>query len=551
MSKSSSQVQTIQVAADPTRVLSLLSKTFTRGTTVLGELLQNARRADASRIDISATDHMIEFVDDGIGIRDFSVLLEVAKSGWNEAIVRAESAYGAGFLATLFCCDRIEVRSRGMMINADTADLIAMKPTPITACDYDSFTVIRLHGPRIKTVHNEPIHAVIAKLCRGFPVPVTFNGALVERPDAMDAQSMLMLDIGRVSEQVVDGAQPSAIYLQGLPIGLTIHSGYNRSTSIIDWNAPPSVIHLDPEQFQGRMPDRDTLIEPEAADKRIKASIKAAGRERLLAIAATMTPEDFVRVHADRAVWLDMRDLLNSIDVVPARWLHTYDDMPTCFDVSVNEDQASPCGDGIVTRAEVERASLLIPNSSNEEGYYDLLAIRYVHAKDAYCWSSAPEWHWLTSMREDLQPEDIRIVPGALRGEDSFDVYDSHAVRVYDGIALQRVDHEGVDIGEPVSVDSAVNWSEGAVYVTPECNVSLAVGMMNDFNLDGDHFLETDRDRAADNLRAARAGILLGEPSDLFRGLILEHGLPTTLPKALRGRTFTVTITEEGVVSVV
>ena len=51
-----------------------------------------------------------EFKDDGVGIADFSVLLAIAKSGWDEAVVRAESAYGAGFLATLFCCDRIEVQ---------------------------------------------------------------------------------------------------------------------------------------------------------------------------------------------------------------------------------------------------------------------------------------------------------------------------------------------------------------------------------------------------------------------------------------------------------
>ncbi len=547
---SAAPIQSIRVDADPTRVLSLLSKTFTRGTTVLGELLQNARRAGATRVDITVNDELIEFRDDGIGIADFSVLLAVAKSGWSEAIIQHESAYGAGFLATLFCCERIEVRSRGAMIAADTADLIAMKPTLIQQCDDEGSTIIRLHQPRIKTARGEPISESIRNLSLGFPIPVVLNGESLPRPHAIDAQSFATLDIGLVSPHILAGHSPTALYLQGLPIGPAIHTGFPRSSHEVDFNAPPPVIHLDPILFQGRMPDRDTLIEPEAAHQRIRTSIEAAARERLLKIAATMTPEAFVSKYANMAVWLDLRDLLNGIDVVPAKWLYRYVEMPSLFDIEVGESRESATSEGLVSRAEVEAIGLYNCESTNQDGYDDLAAIRYVHAKGAYCGHSAPDWHWLAALSTDLCPEDIRIAPGSVLGEDSFDIYYAQKLNVFDTLSLQRVDDDGEPFGDSVRVPSVFNAADSILYVSPGCDCWEAVSLISSFSDGGETLIEADRDRAAQNLRVARDGILHSNPADLFHSLIREHGLSATLPKAIRGKTFTVSITDDGVVSV-
>jgi hypothetical protein len=285
MSTPSPQVQSIQVEADPKRVLSLLSKTFSNSTTVLGELLQNARRAGATRVDVSITESVIEFKDDGVGIDDFSILLSVAKSGWDDALVRTESCYGAGFLATLFCCETLEVQSRGQSIKARTEDLIAIKPIVVERCEDAGQTVIRLINPTIKTHHLSLEDQVLRVLSAGFPIPVHVNGHPADRAHAIDRAEFVQLDIGQVSPGILTGRGVSKVYLQGLPISLHLN-GFQRHGSYRD--NIDQVIHLNPALFLGRMPDRSTVIDADAAAKRVRASIVAAATERLLRIAGTM-----------------------------------------------------------------------------------------------------------------------------------------------------------------------------------------------------------------------------------------------------------------------
>jgi len=64
------------------------------------ELLQNARRAGASRIRL-LTDRSdlydLRVDDDGCGIADLQALLTLGGSGWNPEVIERENPFGLGF----------------------------------------------------------------------------------------------------------------------------------------------------------------------------------------------------------------------------------------------------------------------------------------------------------------------------------------------------------------------------------------------------------------------------------------------------------------------
>src|SRR3546814_3151517 len=67
---------------------------------ILSELIQNARRAGASAVDLKVIEAdeaaFLAIVDDGAGIEDPSVILALGRSGWGDDIARREDPAGMG-----------------------------------------------------------------------------------------------------------------------------------------------------------------------------------------------------------------------------------------------------------------------------------------------------------------------------------------------------------------------------------------------------------------------------------------------------------------------
>jgi hypothetical protein len=88
------------------RLLSKADRLFTG--TVDGriiEILQNARRAGATKVDIVNSDGQVTVRDNGRGITDFAALLDLGRSGWDESMERSEDPAGVG----VFCLAPREV----------------------------------------------------------------------------------------------------------------------------------------------------------------------------------------------------------------------------------------------------------------------------------------------------------------------------------------------------------------------------------------------------------------------------------------------------------
>lgn len=107
-------METIQATVNM-RLLNKANRLFTgslNGRII--EVLQNARRAGATRIEIKNTDGGVTVLDNGHGIDDFSKLLDLGGSGWDEAMEVSEDPAGVG----LFCLAprEVTIRSKGRRV---------------------------------------------------------------------------------------------------------------------------------------------------------------------------------------------------------------------------------------------------------------------------------------------------------------------------------------------------------------------------------------------------------------------------------------------------
>jgi hypothetical protein len=93
------QMETIQAKVNP-RLLSKADRLFTGSLSGrMIEILQNARRARATEVHITNSDGQVTVHDNGRGIEDFSALLDLGRSGWDETLENAEDPAGVG----IFC----------------------------------------------------------------------------------------------------------------------------------------------------------------------------------------------------------------------------------------------------------------------------------------------------------------------------------------------------------------------------------------------------------------------------------------------------------------
>ena len=99
----------------------LLAKADRLFTGTLGgrviEIIQNARRADATQVKITNVGGWVTVRDNGNGVDDFAKLLDLGGSGWDERTEQSEDPAGVG----LFCLAprEVTIRSRGKTVRLD------------------------------------------------------------------------------------------------------------------------------------------------------------------------------------------------------------------------------------------------------------------------------------------------------------------------------------------------------------------------------------------------------------------------------------------------
>lgn len=291
----------------------------------IGELLQNARRAGATRISIltdPSDPHYFRIEDNGRGIESFQALLDPGASDWDPEVIEKDLPFGVGFWSAIDIARRVEVRSRGWRAVIQKERLLGGGTIPLQRDDFKEGTAITVHlvKPLSQVSHRvtESFRDFLSDLVPGFPVPVFLNGRPLPRPHALDVWKGLKFQFPDGIAQVILDRQNhrplDLTYYQGLPLG----PYGNREGQWPSLHAAGMVVylHLIGNTWRLQAPDRIYLYDSDEVYQKVVSlhrTVKRAVAEHIIAIGKAA--EFF-----DQLIDWDCSDLVRELPIPADRW---------------------------------------------------------------------------------------------------------------------------------------------------------------------------------------------------------------------------------------
>lgn len=232
----------------------------------LNELLQNSRRAGATRIDVGITaGGAIELSDDGRGIDNPQALLSFGMSQWDQHVSSNEDPAGMGVYA-LSRMREVSITSKSAATGK--AWRVELRPEHFTGAESASIQELDLpeRGPGTtvafrpaNTERAKEIEREVAEAAKYYPLPVHVNGDEVERKDFLHQCFHI-----EEWEGVRIGVTHEHRYYRGPAInfhGLTIESNVNARMGCRDthWNTLIDVINCP--RLELTLPARKDLVQ--------------------------------------------------------------------------------------------------------------------------------------------------------------------------------------------------------------------------------------------------------------------------------------------------
>ncbi|HAF2412733.1 TPA: ATP-binding protein [Salmonella enterica] len=512
---------TIRLKTNQHRLISNLRHAF-NPQSMLGELLQNARRAGATEIHITVDDTSITVSDDGAGIADMQSLINIAESGWDPELQVRENAFGMGVLSTLYFSTYLSVHSGTQAFSASTATIIRGDGIEVHAEDARIGTEIRLDGVQSPTVGvNLPawVAQQFKRLCEAFPVPVFLNGKELVRPLANPALQWRETPVGRILLNLEASRVQWQCFLQGLPIGIpTVASNYH-------------VVVLR-DDIIARLPDRQHLLNEADEYVRIQAAINQAYRQALIESRQQLPGSEFVEQYAERCLTSSNADLLNDIFFVPLAWFRDWNDTPPGHCRFWERYHRT----GISASEALKEVGVWCIDSEDDD---QSTAEVYLRARKGFLLEETrlDSEHWLMSMVRTIRPEQI-VVQHAAR------LYEDNTPGLADG-PLSLVLVEGLRVsleGEPGEYPVHAVRRGDTLYLT--VNVGSVTRLISDYIFDDRY----DEASEAEDERTISTFIAIGSSQDPIRVIsaLLPDMLRYTPQPKLAGATVRLVFDDEG-----
>lgn len=499
-------MSTIRLQTNQNRLIANLRHAFTAHS-MLGELLQNARRARARHIHVTVEDDMLTISDDGTGIADLQTLIHIADSGWDEDLKARENAFGLGVLSTLYFARSLRVHSLDQAFRATTAAIINGDEVEVISAPARIGTEIRLCGvkpPQKGQLLVEWVERELARLCEAFPIPVWFNRAQVARPLMDPILQWRQTTMGRVLLDLSAPRTQWRTFLQGLPIG----------------RVPPYGRHhvvLLPDDTLARLPDRQHLLNESEDHARIQAAIDQAYREALIEAKARLAASEFVEHYAQSCLDSSNADLLNDVPFAPRAWFRDWAHESAGF----HRYWEGYSAEGLVAREVLEE--LGVWRIETDEDDAPTVEV-YLEAAQGFLLNQhgLDVGHWLRTLARTVTPAQIQVRPGATLHRDS-----SPWLADYD-VELELVDslHVGIE-GEPEYAVNAVR-KRNTLHLTP--NGGGCTELVSDYVFDDRY----DEDREDEDARIIQTFIAVGcsdAPERVLEALLPSFLRHTAQPK--------------------
>jgi len=335
--KTTTQPESFTLTVNKRNITRDLGSIFTDKYTLIKELLQNSRRANASHIAIRYNSELSELVinDNGEGIKSnqAKLLFDVASSGWRTQTIDNEKPFGIGFMSAVYMCDNIEITSLDWKLSVNTKDVLEYQPIELhCANELKQGTTIRLSGLKESFDLSK-----IKNLVFGFPISISVNGDLIERPHALDSDRKFngcyfgMLSLVVNDEYSTLSTKDYIVYYQGFEILRSdkMRKNYEREIA--------HVFHLNDVKYrdQVRLPDRDCLKNEFEHSQQIFQYLKSEQRGRFFAVGLRDQGYTLAHYLSKTISYWKYKDIYLEFDYLPASDFIIIDQTPT---LSNNEE---------------------------------------------------------------------------------------------------------------------------------------------------------------------------------------------------------------------
>ncbi len=266
-------METIRASVN-SRLLTKASRLFT-GTLAgrIIEILQNARRAGASMVEITNKNGEVTVQDNGQGIADFRKLLDLGGSGWEESFEQSEDPAGVG----LFCLAprAVCIRSLGGVacIAGDgwTGAPVTVRPAPEP-----------IHGTRLQFQDEPWDDATVEPLAVFTGMDVTVDGQACAKKPFVSEQAAHYPELGcRIEVREVHALEPwQERVLSPLSYGDCVLVNFHGQTLSLNYRPVAErglryLVDLDgqPTGIRLMLPARTRIVENQAFDQ-LKAALE-------------------------------------------------------------------------------------------------------------------------------------------------------------------------------------------------------------------------------------------------------------------------------------
>lgn len=498
---------TIRLKTNQQRLIANLRHAF-NPSSMLGELLQNARRAMASHILVDADDTSITVSDDGTGIADLQSLIFIAESGWDEELQARENAFGMGVLSTLYFSERLLVHSGDRSFGATTAQIIAGKPIQVHEAPARVGTGIRLEGVKSPTeglVLPDWVGQQLRRLATAFPVHISFNGCDLPRPLADPSLPWRETPVGKVLIDLDAQQFQWRAFLQGLPIGT-------------DPKTSEYHVVLLHDDMIARLPDRQRLLNEREDNQRIQEAVSQAFRQALIEKKEAVTPDEFVELHGRTCLTSSNSDLLNDVPFAHRSWFRDWRDVPPGH----THHWEGRFRSGVIA-AEALTQTGVWRIESDEDGE-EATAEVYLCARGGYLLEeySLHAGHWLSRITRIVASEQVIVRPGTiLHRETNASLAEMVDLVLTDSIHLSLAD-------DPTDYPVSAVRRDGIVHLTADA--SNVTRLISDYVFD-DRYEERSKNEDEDAIAIFMAIGLSQDPARAVDALLSDQLRYTPQPK--------------------